>query len=409
VQLFYKVIILGDTEFPAAGHDEGERLQREARDALEDSAAIAEPPGGPTTGAQFFGDESSHLTDAQQTRLVLLKKMFPTLVDWPNEVLLAESVGSLSTAHGNLEARNGRDHRPTLDTRLSHNYKDLASKEIRVPEGRDNLVDKLHGGRFLPGPLCALTAVWMEARKHVLERGLTQYAHYDVKTVGLGNRVSSKAWACLHDPGSVDLSINLFMNASAGPIKNGDSVPEGLENFKLALSVARTAQQMVTPWNFSITTIQLFLETTKFGQRQFTNQKEHVGQLAAFVNDSLLTNAKNWQLGQPFMDVAALTTQWAVITAGRPAAATAAAGGGRFQHWSEKRKRSPSPQKKQQGYKAGGDGGGRSGVCIRYNEERCPNSSDNCSYKGAKLRHVCNVSLPGGKRCERRHTRLQHR
>jgi len=362
----------------------------------------------PPSPAMFFNGEPDRVTSAQQTRLDLLRKMFPTLSDWPNEVLLAESVGSLSTAHGNLEARSGRDRRPTLDTRLSHNFKDLATKELIVPEGKDNLVDKLHGGRFLPGPLCSLTAVWMEARKHVPERGLTQYAHYDVKTVGLGNRVSSRAWACLHDPGSVDLTINLFMSpaaASGAGRGNSDIVPEGLENFKMALSVARVAQQMVTPWNFSITAIQLFLETTKFGQRHFNNQKEHVTQLAAFVNDSFLTNAKNWQLGQPFMDVAALTSQWAVLTAGRPVGGNP--GGGKFQQWG-KRKRSPSPQKKQP-YKAGGDGAGRAGICIRYNEDRCPNSADNCSFKGEKLRHVCNVSLPGGKKCERRHSRALHR
>ncbi len=173
------------------------QLLEEAREALEDTSAASEPikqERRPVSPVQFFSTSPS-LTEAQITRLALLKKMFPALVDWPNEVLLTESVGSLSIAHGNLELRSGRDHRPTLDTRLSHNYKDLATKEIRLPEGKDNLVDKLHGGRFLPGPLCALTAVWMEARKHVPERGLTQYAHYDVKTVGLGNRVSSKAWA----------------------------------------------------------------------------------------------------------------------------------------------------------------------------------------------------------------------
>jgi len=398
----------GGAEFPAVD-SEGERLREEAYGALEDPTPAAAPVRRPPSPALFFDGEPAKMSSTQQTRLALLRKMFPTLSDWPAEVLLAESVGSLSTAHGNLEARSGRDHRPTLDTRLSHNFKDLASKEISLPEGKDNLVDKLHGGRFLPGPLCSLTAVWMEARKHVPERGLTQYAHYDVKTVGLGNRVSSKAWACLHDPGSVDLTINLFLSpaAAAGPARGGaDVIPEGLDNFKLALSVARVAQQMVTPWNFSITTIQLFLETTKFGQRQFNNQKEHVHQLAAFVNDCLLTNAKNWQLGQPFMDVGALTSQWAVLTAGRPVAGTG--GAGKFQSWSEKRKRSPSPQKKQQ-YKGGDEAAGRAGICIRYNQDRCTNSADNCSFRGVKLRHVCNVSLPGGRRCERRHPRGQHR
>lgn len=389
---------------------DGDRYRAEARGALEDPSTATDQQRRPSSPARFCSGEPAGLTTTQQSRLALLKKMFPSLSDWPSDVLLAESIGSLSTAHGNLEARSGRDYRPTLDTRLSHNFKDLASKELTIPEGKDNLVDKLHGGRFLPGPLCSLTAVWMEARKHVPERGLTQYAHYDVKTVGLGNRVSSKAWACLHDPGSVDLTINLFLNptTAAGSSRGAareDSAPEGLENFKMALSVARVAQQMVTPWNFSITTIQLFLETTKFGQRQFANQKEHVLQLAAFVNDSFLTNAKNWQLGQPFMDVAALTSQWAVITAGRPGGSTPTK---KFQQWGEKRKRSPSPQRKQQ-YKSGGEAAGRGGVCIRYNEDRCPNPADNCSFRGTRLRHVCNVSLPGGKRCERRHPRSQHR
>ena len=374
-------------------------------EADEERPILTEHSRIPSSPALFVNSNPSPLSEAQVTRLTLLKKMFPNLCDWPDEVLLTESIGSLSTAHSNLEIRNGRDHRPSLETRLSHNYKEVMSKEIEVPAGKDNLRDKLHGGRFLPGPLCSLTELWMEARKHIPERGLTQYAHYDVETMGLKNRISSKAWVCLHDPGSVDLNINMFSKSASavGGASSSKDAPEGLENFKMALSTARAAQQIVTPWNFSITTIQLFLEITSFGHKSFSNQKEHVTQLFAFVNDCMQTNAKNWQLGRPFMDMAALTTQWAVHTSGRPSPSSASR-----PQFKEKRRRSPSPPKKSF-KRSESDGAGRGGICIRYNEERCPNSSENCSFRGTKLRHVCNVSLPGGKRCERHHTRRQHR
>ncbi len=90
----------------------GGHLFEEAREALEDPAPAMEPARRPDSPVQFVSGPAPGLSAAQLTRLALLRKMFPAMADWPNDVLLSESVGSLSTAHGNLESRGGRDHRP---------------------------------------------------------------------------------------------------------------------------------------------------------------------------------------------------------------------------------------------------------------------------------------------------------
>jgi hypothetical protein len=107
----------------------------------------------------------------------------------------------------------------------------------------------------------------------------------------------------------------------AGAAGNSDSNAkvkcEDLDEFKQTLSHARAVQQLVTPWNYSITAIHLYLENIKWGYRHFSNQKDHIKGLTGFVDQALLANATNWQLGLPCLNAAELKQTWDLYVAGR--------------------------------------------------------------------------------------------
>ena len=185
--------------------------------------------------------------------------------------------------------------------------------------GTNNQLDQLHPARFLPGSLSTTTDLWLKARDHLPKDGLVPYGQYDTHNLGLGRNISNKAWAALHNPGSLNLSIKLFQPSTCFS-KNSDFRREGdpfetLDDFKTALRAAGTAQQLVTPWNFSIAALEGFLHTTSFGYRFFKSQKEHVGQLTAFVDSCLTENGRRWTLRCPFLTNSDLTNKWNVFTA----------------------------------------------------------------------------------------------
>jgi hypothetical protein len=318
-------------------------------------------------------------------------------------MLLRQSAGSLARANAELEAKSGRTGRTSLAARLASNFRDKGTRLSKVAQGEDDQMQRLHEARFLPGPLCNLADVWRRAREVLPEKGLLPYAHYDVASLGLGNQISSKGWTVLHDPGSLDLTLKLFgkgIMALGSANSEMNEGPDNLDAFKLALSAARTGQQLVTPWNLSITAIQAFLENMNFGYKYFRSQKEHVARLVDFVNDCFVTNAKNWQLDKPFMTSADLSVQWTVFTSGLTANQEKTT----FPARAFKRQRSPSPGK---GGKAPRPSGG--GPCRRYNEGRCPNSHRSCTFRGLQLAHTCSFVDRNGKMCGKLHAAKDHR
>jgi hypothetical protein len=306
-----------------------------------------------------------------------------------------------------MESRQGKGGKPSLENRLAKNFRELGNKVITVTAGVDNLTKQLHPARFLPGALCSVTDLWLEANKHLVDNKLNPYAHYDLQGLGVTHILTAKTWEILHDPGSPEISIKLFFQAQATSSDDNSYLTaqaEGLDAFKMALSVARVAQQLIMPWNLSITALQFFLESTKFGFKFFSSQKEHVTKLTDFADLVLKANARNWQLGKPFLGAVELAQYWAMFTAG------CSASNNRSQPFfnNKKRGRSPSPKKDSKSDRPwfkpkNGD------FCIRFNEGRCMRPDNACTYRGIKLLHKCSHKSSSGRTCGRDHPSKYHK
>ena len=148
-------------------------------------------------------------------------------------------------------------------------------------------------------------------------------AQYDTRSLGIGHRITARAWAVSHDQGSTEVNIGLFTAVAAiapGTDGSGHKASQPAadpDDLKDALSLARAVQFLVAPWNPALTILQIFLEKIKYGYRAFSNQKDHVSQLSNFIDQVLMANARSWQLNQPCMMADDLAAMWVTFTAGR--------------------------------------------------------------------------------------------
>ena len=339
--------------------------------------------------------------------LAFLRRDFPAISHWPDEMLRAHPIGELARAHAELETKLGRGGRPSLESQLDNNYQKLGTTTTTVTAGPDNQLDQLHPARFLPGALATTTDLWLKARDNLPKDGLVPYGQYDAHNLGLGRNISSKAWAALHNPGSLNLSIKLFQPSSCFT-RNSDAKRDGdnfdsLEDFKTALRAAGTAQQLVTPWNFSVAAIEGFLHTTSFGYKFFKSQKEHVTQLTAFVDSCFTENGRRWTLRRPFLTISDLTNEWNVFTSTKSGRYD---NGGRTRDGSDRRKRGNTPPARRAKFPAPSDGD----ACWRFNEGICQNNDNNCKTRtGVRLRHICSARTgTNGDPCGKRHPAKYH-
>jgi hypothetical protein len=348
-----------------------------------------------------------------------LRRNYPALSKYPDYYLLRQSTGSLAKANAEMEGRDGRGCRHSLEARLAKNYKGLLGKRTYLEAGHDDRHKELHPGRFMPGPLCTIADYWLAAKRSMPERGYDPLSHYDSKGAGFHHIIAAKAWATAHDPGATDITLGMFTQ-EAGTMGNSDSsfrhcMPENLAAFKIVLSTARGVLQLVQPWNLSIMMLQLFLENNEYGYKYFTNAKEHVKSLMAFGDRILLMNAKNWQMDKPCLDAPAITQQWAQFTAGRPSDnRSRPSDGERHPNGSghsggrdpRKRRRTRSRSRKgRRDYPALKEGA----LCGRFNDGSCRNADGKCIVRGYSLRHRCSFLQTNGEACEERHPRIDHK
>jgi len=233
------------------------------------------------------------------------------------------------------------------------------------------------------------------------------YGQYDVQSLGFSRNISAKAWAAVHNPGHGRLSIKMFAAASsrAGLDKDrrDDEPFSSLEDFKTALRAACLAVNLAMPWNHSVTAIEGFLHSTKYGFKYFHNARDHIRQLTAFVDLCFEENARRWNLRRPFLVNTDLTNEWNVFTAALGAAPSAS-----NQRQQAKRPRSPA-ERRQSPQRPKWDDDSK--VCFRYNEAYCRNPEMDCrDMKGDRLRHICSVRIGrNGARCGKRHPAKNHK
>jgi hypothetical protein len=57
--------------------------------------------------------------------------------------------------------------------------------------------------------------MWKLAKEFVPSRGPDPVAQYDTKSVGIGHRVTAKAWTVTHNQGNTEINIGLFTAAAS--------------------------------------------------------------------------------------------------------------------------------------------------------------------------------------------------
>ena len=87
---------------------------------------------------------------------------------------------------GGLESKRSKK----LAERRARNLEAVKKNPQRIPAGLDNRSDILHMGRFLPGPICKCTDVWISARKEMGLSGQEPVAKYDFDGIGVSDRLN---------------------------------------------------------------------------------------------------------------------------------------------------------------------------------------------------------------------------
>lgn len=337
----------------------------------------------------------------KDSELLILRRDFGALAHYTDEMLLGKPVGELAVANRELAAASGRGDKSSIQSQMARNFQLAVTKMRNVAAGLDNQLSTLHPARFLPGVLCLLTELWVAARRHVPEGGLIPYANYDTASLGLTQHISERGWAILHLPGSASLSVKLFTPGAVKQSKQDKDdcgvAPADMDEFRRALNALRTAQSLVTPWNFSAAAIVCFLEGTGYCGKVHGG-RDHAAKLVEFVDECLQENARRWRLHRHFLTMSELTAEWNVFTSRAGAAKFENDNGGRGDNGSrrqEKQRREPAKD---------GD------FCFRYNNGFCPHADGKCTAgNGAKLRHRCMRKGSNGDRCDRRHPARDHK
>jgi hypothetical protein len=357
--------------------------------------------------------------------LSLIREKFQYLRDWPDELLVGQSIGDLSVA--NTQARKMEDKTATsaVDKKVALNYKELRAKPVKVSEGWDDSISTLHSCRLLPGVVCPLNKLWEKAQAELPEAGIRPLIQYDMQSTGLPAYVSSKAWAELHQPGSPNLSLKLFLAANqpltdqavhgsktdeAWVTSFADKLPEPatVREVRKSLHAADRAQRLVTPWNFSICALAGYMETTDFCAEYFVGRTDQAAQLRRFIDSILSRNAAHFRAGMPFLTPQDIRNQWhdwaeqfGLFLGGRPsvAAGKQPAAGPSKQPESRGSQQQQPPRN----------------ICRRYNKpEGCQTTGPSCiitNKDGRKitLMHLCTAPVGGGSFCLMPHSKQEHK
>ena len=356
-----------------------------------------------------------------KTEIEMLRQNFPNLKQNPDEIFRTLSVTELIRLDTKL-SKDGKSNKK-LTEKLQKNFE--KSKNVgKVKAGDDNRHDTLHEARFLGGHTCKHTEIWLQARKNVGISGLDPIARYDVETIGLSDKINCNIWNILHNPGSRDLSIRLFApealksargsedKESALPKKEFDSVDE----IRTGLASLRIASQLIYPWNLSITTLEFFLNTVNFGERDITNKKEKITFLSDFIDEVLLRNAEAWDDSNGFCDTDKISNKWLKTLALKFPRGGSQKTENQNQKQNNQNPKASAPQSKTatnpkfQNKKLTVP----QGVCRRFNMNICPKQADDsCTApwdQSTTLKHVCchqNLTTKGF--CMDKHTLIDHK
>jgi len=329
-----------------------------------------------------------------------LRKNYRFLEHLDDSVVAALSFRDIASMAGKNE-KNSK----ILSERLASNYDSVSSFTVAVEAGEDDCTGRAHPARFLRGYVGNSQEEWLQARQVQQRTGLPPIANYETVTVGLSGMISSRVWYEVHNPSSKVLSIRLLSNAAMKSAwtekeKAGESHEfASLQEFRMAVVALEACVHKVMPWNFSVTTIAVFLHSINFGESELGTRADSLSVLADFVDEILRHNSQAWDEGRHFLSNIEVAAKWSAMIMRRNAAARS------------------DPKKSDSQKRGAGAPGGKSeypkGVCRNFNNGRCSHPGDkHISTWDANLvlNHKCDQWVEAKKRyCLENHARKDHK
>jgi hypothetical protein len=250
-----------------------------------------------------------------QAEIAILKADLQNLSQHPDEFFHSTNLQELISLDNKL---GGSKSAKKLTERLAKNLEKAKKVPKQVPAGLDNRADLLHEARFLPGHTCKNTELWLRARELLGLTGQEPVSKYDSEGLGLGGRINSYIWAQLHNPGSKRISIRMLsppaLEAARGDLDKEASHPtrdfENMHDLKMAVHTLRAASRLALPWNFAFETLDLFLSSVQFGEKQSGFWQNNFGFVTKFIDQVINLNAENWDDRQHFLTFADLRGKW---------------------------------------------------------------------------------------------------
>ena len=205
-----------------------------------------------------------------------------------------------------------------LTDKMAKNLEKIKKNPKKIEKGTDNRADILHDARFLGGHICKNSDIWLKAREKIGIFGLDPISRYDSEGLGMNGNINSHIWAALHNPGSKDFSIKMLSPEALSSARSSNEKDaatckkdfSNLNDIRLALNTLRTATHLIHPWNFSTASLEYFLNSVQFGEKENASYFEKIKFITKFIDEVLSNNAEAWDDSKPFMSANKLSNKW---------------------------------------------------------------------------------------------------
>ncbi len=333
-----------------------------------------------------------------------LRKNFRCLVNIDDDILCTLTWKDIQET----AARNEKSAK-VLSERLAANFDTVSGFAVRVEAGEDDCTGQGHDARFLRGYVGNSQDLWQQAKRVQGRTGLPPIANYETVTIGLNGYLSSKVWHEVHNPSSKAMSIRLLsdsaMKTSWNEKERSGETHEfvTLRELKMAVVALEACVHKIMPWNFSVTTIAVFLHSVGFGEVELAGKAGSLSFLADFIDEVLRHNAQAWDEGRHFMSNMEVGAKWSAMLLRRYSAPASTARRRETDHSARSsnisgRGQEPKPPK---------------GLCRQFQENRCKHPGDkHSSHWDANivLNHKCAKWLPDQNRfCLDGHSKANHK
>jgi hypothetical protein len=305
---------------------------------------------------------------------------------------------------GNQKIPNGK----YLVERMTATFENLQNFPEQIPAGPDDCTGHVHMARFLRGYVGDGQDLCVQARQIWGPEGIDPICNYEMVSIGLGDLLTPKVWAKIHQPNARDLSISMLSPGSVQDawktLDKSDSPKEfeTLLDFKLAMHSLEGAYHKVMPWNLAFKTIYIFLASTNFGESDLSGVPTRLQFLTNFVDEAIRANARNWEEKKAFLSNQDLCVKWASHLT-RKGTLLKGSGGGVGANKGKAKQEGDQKEKKRI----------PSWVCRAFNEGKCSHKDDRHASDwnpNFYLKHVCNRWLQDkNKHCLEAHKRADHK